>query len=341
MNLQTFQQLMEQRGFKVVGKAAYGMAGDYPLMVSYLAPRQWRVTLTAGIDDWKSFYKEMKRELKYACSYDSSHLSAVIVLKAKNYQETFDKLLSDLTGYLRGSGVRVPQTCAACGQPGCDALCCHGGGYDPVHQGCLEQMIGAVREKAAHNQSKGNYLTGLIGAVLGAIVGVLPSVLSVLWTEKIYAMLFALIPLCIYHGYRLCKGKMNKAVIALTIVLSVVSVYLLEIILLLAEIMEEYGATVAEAAGFLGYLLPDPGIWGAMTSDSIFSFVFIALGIWIAWGQISRTATGEVRTAEGLRATVLPYGEALRTQPAPVYPAAAAPVAGGPSDPDGFSLLEE
>lgn len=131
---------------------------------------------------------------------------------------------------------------------------------------------------------------GIIGGILGAIVGVLPSFLSVVLVEKIYALLFALIPLCIYYGYKLLKGKMNKVVIVLTVILSVLSVYMIEMLLLAYYMVSDYGLLISEAIQLVGASLLEPSVWTAMTMDALTSFLFVALGIWIAWGRISRTA---------------------------------------------------
>ena len=71
--------------------------------------------------------------------------------------------------------------------------------------------------------------------------------------EKIYALLFALIPLCIYYGYKLLKGKMNKVVIVLTVILSVLSVYMIEMLLLAYYIVAE-GFLISEAIQILSLI---------------------------------------------------------------------------------------
>ena len=125
--------------------------------------------------------------------------------------------------------------------------------------------------------------------------------------EKIYALLFALIPLCIYYGYKLLKGKMNKVVIVLTVILSVLSVYMIEMLLLAYYIVAE-GFLISEAIQIVWASLLEPSVWTAMTMDALTSFLFVALGIWIAWGRISRTAGTEVKTMDQVMATVTPYG---------------------------------
>ena len=60
--------------------------------------------------------------------------------------------------------------------------------------------------------------------------------------------------------------------------------------------------------GFLVAMLPEPELWSLLTSDALSSFLFVALGIWITWGRISRTAESDVASAESVRESATAYG---------------------------------
>lgn len=61
----------------------------------------------------------------------------------------------------------------------------------------------------AQNQESGSYLTGLLGAIIGGLLATIPAVAVIWFTETAYSLLYFLIPLGVYHGYRLARGKMD------------------------------------------------------------------------------------------------------------------------------------
>ena len=60
-----------------------------------------------------------------------------------------------------------------------------GGYYQPVNAAALRQQGTQAREKAEENQTNGSYLLGLIGAILGTLVGLIPNLLTAVYTETI------------------------------------------------------------------------------------------------------------------------------------------------------------
>lgn len=310
MNLKTFQGYLGSRGYKVLDKNAYGVETEYPAAIQFISNKQWKVILSAPVVEWKALVKDMKSELgkKYYFMYENGHLCYTLTLKEADFQQVFQEAAAAVTEALKRRGVMPSKTCPICGKSDCDILVAYKGGYEASHKNCMEQVVSHVKNKAEKSVSEGNYFTGIIGGILGAIVGVLPSFLSVVLVEKIYAILFALIPLCIYYGYKLLKGKMNKVVIVLTIILSVLSVYMIEMLLLAYYMVSDYGLLISEAIQLVGASLLEPSVWTAMTMDALTSFLFVALGIWIAWGRISRTAGTDVKTMDQVMATVSPYG---------------------------------
>lgn len=316
MNQNIFQEFMRSRKYKAFKNVAYGLEDGYPCTVEFTTVKQWRVFFAVDTEDQKQLVKDLKAELgkKYYFTYVEGRLGFTVGLGKNTYQDDFAGAVREVSGSLRRRGIKPSETCALCGGRQCDSAAAVKGGYRAVHRNCVNNMSNDVKNKAEKSEMSGNYFTGIIGALLGAIVGVIPSVLSVTLTETIYAVLFALIPLCIYQGYKLLKGKMNKFVIVLTVILSVFSVYLLEFLLLTYYAASEIGLPVGEAFLVMLSALSDGEMWAAMTQDSLSSFVFIALGIWYAWGRISRTAQTEIQDAETVMSTVIPYGEGVNAE---------------------------
>lgn len=136
--------------------------------------------------------------------------------------------------------------------------------------------------------SHGSYVTGAIGAFLGIIVGTVPTICTIMLTEQIFALLYALIPICGFFGYRLFKGRLNRWAIGITVIFSVLSVYWMMIIIQVLVPLG-YGLSLSES---LGVILPQLGsfdFWINMTVHSASSFLFLLIGIFIAWSTMTKT----------------------------------------------------
>ena len=141
------------------------------------------------------------------------------------------------------------------------------------------------------------------------LVGTIPTFLTVVYLEMEYSILFALIPICAYFGYKLFRGKMNKAALIVSILMAVLGVFILNFEYIVFSIMREYGFSFSEALSFVPDLLRDGEIWAAIAADSLQEFFFSALGVVIAWGLISRTASGAAANADAALRLAQPYGQ--------------------------------
>lgn len=317
MNKQTFQQFMEARQFKVYGMNAFGVIGEYPVTVIASGSRLWNFVFAVDMTDAKQQIKELRKENKKKYSFVQNNLGLTVsaTIRGKQVEQDYDTVVRELTAALRQKGIRPAKTCPFCKQGSCDVLVAHGVTgqglirYVPAHHRCVDNEAAQTVQNAQENEVHGNYITGVIGAILGAIVGTIPSLLTILAMEKIYAILFALIPLCIYGGYKLLKGKMNKFVIVLTVILSICSIFLLYFEQITYYLVHDFGVAFTDALQLMPELMKDGEVWKEALTSNIMAFVFIGLGILIAWGQISRTGASEIQNAEEIRKTMIPYGE--------------------------------
>lgn len=292
MNVQQFQDFMVGKGFKVTGELACGVEEKYPVSISLRNRMLLEVRFSVPTNNWKTYRKELTRALKgvgASTLCDKNNLIVNINTNNVTFAERYQDAIHKTIEILRENNVAPITQCAVCAQENCDTLMFHNGLYRPLHDRCCEQLVEKVTHSVEKNDLKGNYFLGFIGAFLGAIVGAIPTILSIMFAEKIYAMLFALIPMAIYFGYKLFRGKLNTAALIITIVLSIASVYFIEIILLVIAFVTEYGVSVTDSIQISMFALTDAETWALMTEDSISSFLFIILGIWISWSYISRT----------------------------------------------------
>lgn len=308
MNAQELQNFAEGKGFRWVNNCAYGSANGYPLLFRLNGTTKGSmVTAMFSLPD-AAAYKTIKpalKGLKKIASHQMLNADTLLVtVPAK--RETLDANLTAaincVTSALRENGIGAPEICPICGQPNCDSLAHVGSTFRPVHKGCLNGAYSAAKEKSDANKANGNFALGLIGAILGGAVGCIPSLLSIFLLERIYAILYALIPLGIYYGYKLLNGRMNKSVKWITVILSLLFAVGIEFAVL-AVAMAQNNIPLE----LMGMFLKDKEVMDAFFSEVPMSLLFVVLGIVIAWGQISKTADSAVSDAGSALATVVPY----------------------------------
>ncbi len=317
MNRKQFKTFFEEKHFKVTGSdLVYGVLEEYPVAVVYNNGKRIGLNLSVEMSDIKQQIKALNKEnkkLRFVRGKDG--VIVYIQVGKQNPEEDWRAQTREVLSILRRVGVRPASVCTMCGQRGGDALIGGGAFYVPVHRHCVDEKENQAVVLAERNDAEGNYITGIIGALLGAFVGVIPSLVTTLFMEKIYALLFALIPLCIYGGYKLFKGKMNRVVIVLSVILSVLSVFMLDMEVLIFSIINDYGVTFKDSCDLIAIAASeDSTFWGAVLTDSIVPLIFVALGIFIAWGQIRKTNVNMVQDTKALRDTMMPYGDAAMQQ---------------------------
>ena len=123
-------------------------------------------------------------------------------------------------------------------------------------------------------------------------MGCIPCILSLNMVGKTFCVLFLFIPPCNYYGCKLLKGKMNHFVFWMSVFLSFVSVYVIEL-----AVRVQYNL-VQQNLPFEWYyithvlekLMTYDGIWWMITKQAGLNFVFALMGILINWELISQTS---------------------------------------------------
>lgn len=169
-----------------------------------------------------------------------------------------------------------------------------------LHQSCAEKVLRDIGEEELSRKEadSGNYLTGTIGAFLGAGVG------SILWAVVLYmGYLASIVGLAIgflaEKGYNLLKGKQGKAkvfILILAIIFGVLAGNFLSDVITLAGMISG-----GELPGF-GYvdipalivvlLLGEPEYMRGTISNIVVGLLFAALGVFSLLKKAGREVSG-------------------------------------------------
>ena len=304
-------------GFETAGSACFGIWSGYAVSLRQ-SQSNYLIELAARTDRKdKQLRKNVHKAVKQRCSkryhgcYENG--KAMVFTVSFDRKTPFDEqgtaFLDVFVSVLRENGVAPAETCSVCGGAHPDSLCWLDG-YQPVHAACVRSLSEQTREKAEHNQENGSYLTGILGGIVGMLAGLVPSLLTILWMERIYGVLFALVPLAAMWGYRKCRGKQNTAAIVIVIVLSLLGVFVLEAVVVAIGVTREYGMAFGTAFSLtMSYLVTGEG-FVAMLGDCIMEFVFMAVGILLAWGYLRQTNTTAIAAMDAVAGTLRPIGDA-------------------------------
>ena len=311
MNTETLQQFANTRGYKASGATMTGVFGGYPFLSTLKSQKintlTTVITISGGLRG--KIGRQIKKQLPKRCSFLWSARPTLICSGSDDELFTvFASAMDTVTSALRDAGIALPQKCPICNAEGCDALAIQNGAFVPVHQSCCQERSYATAVKAEDNARSGSYITGIIGAILGGILATVPSLLTIWFMERIYSVLFILIPLGIYYGYRLFRGKMNKAVGVITVLLSLVMPFVLEQLVFYVAVATTYSIlpSILDTAAFYFQIVTP----AEMVSDLAMPYVFLLFGIFVTFKQITRTSSQEVADAAAVLDTMLPYGDA-------------------------------
>lgn len=323
MDKSEFRQMCTSHGLRMVSDTL-GVGTERGMLFSlqWTGKRRVRVNIPIQKGDKKLYAGELRSRLREVFGRNASavwNTQALILAVSFSSAAISDVYCQGVTAVLdnlKAVGMAVPNRCRYCGRSGCDAAVPQGAVYVPVHRSCLQNRVSGARARADRNGVRGSYILGTIGALIGAVIGMIPSALTVILGETVYMVLFILIPLCAYAGYRLCRGRMNYFALAVTVLFSVLSVYFLVFGVQLYYIAGYYGLNLPDFLTLFLYMAADLEVWIEVTRTEEFirCFLFMVVGIFLIWGQISRTAKTDVKNASDLLGSAIPYGQPLENE---------------------------
>lgn len=122
-----------------------------------------------------------------------------------------------------------------------------------------------------------NYITGIIGALIGGLVASIPWILMYVYGEMILSLLAIIIAMGALKGYQLLKGKIDGKLPMIIIVVSVVCVTISTLLIIPCLLMAKEGIEISLENLELLYEYDE--FANAIMKDYIISLLFTFLGI--------------------------------------------------------------
>lgn len=353
MLLQEFSQEMAKRGCTEIepgAKIFCGVFENYPFSVQFLKGSaggstkftvHWLLNSKVTGKLFKAVRRDTKGQLKITrtvCIPNQGNASIVLkgpdgkkvsngrpaatflanffitVKKNQNLGQSFDNLIHSMTHNAYQLGHVPPQSCPVCNGPGNDGYSFLNGMYQPAHMSCVKAYVDQEHEAVAKNELSGSIALGIIGAILGAALGSVPSILLLVFTEYISAWLLALMPLGAYYGYKKLGGRMNSSALITTIVVSVLFVPVLFYLMQAFWFYKDEGIFINPATFMeIARLYPEDVIPGFLQT-----LLFSGIGLLFVSRVISRNNTHQVAGANHAIGTLRPSAVAPAAAPVQV-----------------------
>jgi hypothetical protein len=310
------EQFAQERGLDVINDVAV-FTSDHGYIFTFGAVEsqkvKWGVSVPVSPESYtKENHKKISEALKpYKMKLNSFNTTGLIQitvdgLHKKGIGEKTDRITTILLDELPKLGITPSLNCILCGQPGCSDKHMDGIIFYPAHKKCKEEKARAMLAEIEENQANGNVALGLVGALIGGLVGCIPSFVTAHFFDSIWAVLFMLIPAAAYGGYKLFKGLMNRAVPFVIAIISLASTIVLVLsynyTYVISEIGQEYLAYYGKPYS-ITYFLNDILVeWELSELLETFGMplLFCCLGIFWMWSVISKGNKSKQKEAQQL-----------------------------------------
>jgi len=225
-----------ERNFRMVDERMIGVHARYPFsLVERTVRAKTTYTLTFSVfGQVKSrVVRAIKKQLPKFSQVNAAVANQLIVVFTKGSDEDAYATLINVLDIVTDSFVSdkkpvvVSDKCPLCNRGECDSFALFGASFAPAHKICVLNKNDKKAEQAKENKKSGSHLMGLIGAILGAAVGCLPTILLVIFINTEFGMLYLLIPLLSYQGYKLFRGKLGNGARVIVILTSFIAFFIM------------------------------------------------------------------------------------------------------------------
>lgn len=143
-----------------------------------------------------------------------------------------------------------------------------------------------MEEEKVIKTLQGSYVTGIIGAVIGGVIATIPWVLAYVYGGMMLSILAALIAAGEFYGYKLLKGRINKSLPIIIMIIALIIVTVATLVIIPALLIAKEG--IAVNLENIQRLYSNKEFSSAITQDFVISFVFTILGASIITSNIKK-----------------------------------------------------
>lgn len=287
---------------KADGATVYGEINDYHFsinLIPYGNTQVWQLTLlldkTLSTDTQTNLKKTHKINIQYTAlditlTYQAVAYNLILNMPMSKEKQVnyFNNLMTTLTNALTNEGINNIQSCALCGVNKEDEdveYTVYKGLYVKLHKSCIEAAYEEQRrEIEKENKNIKRLPISIILAFVGAVIGIVPSIISIFGFGYLFAILFAISPIASFFGYKLGKAPLRWYATLIAAVCSLIVTVLLVLC---------YGSLIANLAqATLAEVFKDPEV--GLVGFLVQALLFDIIGIACAFGYISKTRSGKV-----------------------------------------------
>ncbi len=135
-------------------------------------------------------------------------------------------------------------------------------------------------------QLSGNYITGIIGLILGGLIATIPWILVYVYGDMMFSVLSVFIAAGEFYGYKLFKGKIFKGLPILIIVMAIIIMALTTLAIIPSFLIMREGGIVSMAA--IESLYQNEEFLSAILKDTTIAIVFTIIGASVITANIKK-----------------------------------------------------
>lgn len=214
--------------------------------------------------------------------------NAILAYPGFKNQDKFDDFLDQKTKIFKEIGLGQFNYCPYCGKEDTDSTRVIKGALIHVHDECVKDFIQKVNTHLnTVGNSKEHLLKSIVYAIIGGIIGLIPSIIILMVIGIYSAWLFILIPFAAFYGYK--KGGAQRGSYVM-IIIAVISLILAPSFMLFVY----YDISVYYEVPFQEMLI-NPEFSAAFLQDMILSVVFTLIALWASWKSIFKQTHGQIK----------------------------------------------
>lgn len=143
-----------------------------------------------------------------------------------------------------------------------------------------------MEEENVIKTKQGSYVTGIIGAVIGGLIATIPWILAYVYGGMMLSILATLIAAGEFYGYKICKGRVSKALPIILMVLAIIIVSVATLVIIPGALIQKEGINVSVQN--IQRLYENKEFSAALMKDFAISVIFTILGASIITANIKK-----------------------------------------------------